>query len=102
MYGIPSPLKAGWLCQIKKAYKRGIIEAVIRQVPEPVQPSEHRIKYRLVFLVNGKRAVGYDNERGKGDHRHLRDTEMRYVFKDVAGLLRDFMQDVEETNHEST
>ena len=75
---------------------------MIWQVPEPVQPSEHRIKYRLVFLVNGKRVVGYDNERGKGDHRHLRNTETRYVFKDVPGLLRDFMQDVEETNHEST
>jgi hypothetical protein len=35
-------------------------------VPEPVSPLEHRIKYRLVNV----RVVGYDNERGKGDHKH--------------------------------
>ncbi len=73
-----------------------MIEAVIWEVPAAVRPSEHRLKYRLVYLVDGKRMVGYDNERGKGDHRRLLGAEMRYLFKDVPTLLRDFMKDVKE------
>ena len=90
-------MKASLLYRVREAYGRGVIEAVIWQVPEPVRPSEHRIKYRLVYLVDGERVVGYDNERGKGDHRHLRGKEMRYLFRDVPALLRDFLQDVKET-----
>ena len=89
-------MKARLRYRIREAYGRGVIEAVIWKVPAPVRPSEHRLKYRLVYLVNGKRIVGYDNERGKGDHRHLPGAEMRYVFKDVPTLLRDFMKDITE------
>ncbi len=89
-------MKVRLLYRIKEAYGRGVIEAVIWEVPRAVRPSTHRIKYRLVYVVNGERAVGYDNERGKGDHRHLHDAEMRYVFKDVPTLLHDFLRDVKE------
>lgn len=64
-------------------------------MPRPVPPSEHGFKYRLVFVRSGQRVVGYDNERGKGDHRHLRGTEVPYRFRDVSKLLQDFMNDVE-------
>ena len=57
-------------------------------------------KSRLVYSVDGKRVVGYDNERGKGDHRHLNGVEMRCFIKDVPTLLRDFLQDVKEANNE--
>ena len=93
-------MKASLIYRIRETYERGVIEAVIWEVPEPVPPSEHRIKYRLVYFVDGKRVVGYDNERGKGDHRHLNGVEMRYVFKGVPALLRDFLQDVKEANNE--
>ena len=89
-------MKARLRYRIREACGRGVIEAVIWEVPAPVRPSEHRLKYRLVYLVDGKRMVGYDNERGKGDHRHLLGAEMRYVFKDVPTLLRDFMKDITE------
>ena len=46
-------------------------------------------------MVGGVRAVGYDNERGKGDHKHLAGVEMAYRFVDVQTLLADFMADVE-------
>ena len=46
--------------------------------------------------MRGKRLVGYDNERGKGDHRHIGRVQMPYAFTDVATLLRDFLQDVKE------
>jgi hypothetical protein len=46
---------------------------------------------------DGQRIVDYDNERGKGDHRHLREAEMPYRFKDASTLLQDFMSDVERS-----
>ena len=84
------------LYRFKEAYGYGMIEGVIWDVPAPVPPSEHCVKYRLVFVVNGHRLVGYDNERGKGDHKHIRGAEFPYAFQDVPTLVRDFMQDVEE------
>ncbi len=38
----------------------------------------------------------YDNEAGKGDHRHVRDNEESYAFVDPDALLADFWRDVEE------
>ena len=89
-------MQAKLLRRILEAYGRGRIEGVIWEVPEPVSPSEHRIKYRLVYVCNGVRVVGYDNERGKGDHKHLNGVESPYAFKDVPTLIRDFLQDLKE------
>ena len=60
-------------------------------------PSDHAFKYRLVFVRAGKRVVGYDNERGKGDHKHTGARETTYRFVDVDTLLADFLRDVEAT-----
>lgn len=46
-----------------------LMEMVVWRVPKPVPPCGHCFKYRLVYVVNGTRVIGYDNERGKGDHR---------------------------------
>lgn len=89
-------MKAILLRRIREVHGHGVIEGVIWEVPEPVPPSDHRIKYRLAYVVAGKRVVGYDNERGKGDHRHLRGREHPYVFVDVPTLIRDFLADVKE------
>ena len=43
------PMKATKLIHIKEEHAQGFIEAVIWQVPEPVPPSEHAFKYRLVY-----------------------------------------------------
>jgi hypothetical protein len=80
----------------KRKYAGGVIELVVWRVPEPIPPSEHPIKYRLVFVLNGQRIVGYDNERGKGDHRHIGKTELPYTFVDETQLLEDFWHDVKE------
>lgn len=90
-------MKARLLARIKEAYGRGTVEGVVWEVPAPAQLSAHRIKYRLVYVVDGERVVGYDNERGKGDHKHIRGAQAPYAFKDVPTLIRDFLQDVEET-----
>ena len=68
-------MNATCLSRIRQTYANGIVDAVILKVPEPVPPSEHLIKYRLVYIVNGLRMVGYDNERGKGDHKHIGENE---------------------------
>jgi len=71
-----------------------LIEMKIWQVPTPVPPTTHGLKYSLVYIVGGHRAVGYDNERGKGDHRHIGATETAYRFMSAARLIEDFRADV--------
>lgn len=92
----PMNTHADLLYREKRRYAGGIIEMVIWRVPEPVPPPEHPFKYRLVFVREGMRVVGYDNERGKGDHKHLGETEMPYTFSDEGKLFEDFWQDVTE------
>jgi hypothetical protein len=72
-----------------------ILEIVIWKVPKPVPPTEHGYKYRAVYVVKGVRVVGFDNERGKGDHCHLDGKEMPYAFTSVDQLLEDFIAAVE-------
>lgn len=71
-----------------------IIEMVIWSVPTPVFGSKHDYKYRLYFGRDGSRIVCFDNERGKGDHRHIDGWEMPYEFKDVDRLVADFTAEV--------
>ncbi len=71
-----------------------IVEMKIWEVATPVVGSAHKLKYSLFYGANGKRLVGYDNERGKGDHRHIEDRQERYVFKTVERLMADFLADV--------
>jgi hypothetical protein len=72
-----------------------ILELVIWRVPNPVEGSAHNYKYRLYYGREGQRIVGYDNERPKGDHRHLESVEEAYTFTTVENLVRDFLADVE-------
>ena len=80
----------------REAYRAGFIEVVIWRVPAPVPPSEHPFKYRLAYVVSGRRVVGYDNERGKGDHRHRGERELPYTWISPQQLMADFMADVNE------
>jgi hypothetical protein len=57
--------------------------------------SAHRFKYSLFYGYPGYRAVAYDNERGKGDHRHRDAAEEPYTFESLDKLLADFEVDVE-------
>ncbi|PYE87117.1 hypothetical protein C7477_11676 [Phyllobacterium leguminum] len=71
-----------------------IVEMVIWELPYPVPGSTHSYKYRLFFGRDGKRIVGFDNERGKGDHCHLDGIERSYVFISVDQLKDDFLAEV--------
>jgi len=71
-----------------------IVEMTIWEVPEPVPGSSHRLKYSLFYGYPGRRVVSYDNERGKGDHRHRGSLEEPYTFTTVEQLVADFLADV--------
>lgn len=89
--------KAVLLLRRRRIYDDGTIsEVVLWQLPGPVLGSLHRFKYRLFYGTAGRRAVGYDNERGKGDHRHLDGVESPYTFISLDKLLADFEADVAE------
>ena len=72
-----------------------LVAIVIWELPEPIPPCVHRFKYRLYYGTAGVARVRYDNERGKGDHRHIGDQEFDYTFTSVEQLLADFQSDVE-------
>lgn len=65
-------------------------EVAIWEVSEPKKPSRHTFKYRLAFVVNGVCVLRFDNELGKGDHRHQGAMETPYVFTSLPQLLKDF------------
>ena len=70
-------------------------ELVVWRVPAPVRGSAHRFRYRLALVVKGECVLRYDNEAGKGDHRHAGKTERRYDFTTHDRLLADFWADVD-------
>jgi hypothetical protein len=70
-------------------------EIVIGRVPQALKGSSHRFKYRLALVVAGQCVLRYDNEAGKGDHRHAGDFESTYSFSSYEKLLADFWADVD-------
>lgn len=71
------------------------IEVVIWQVPKPVRGSSHSYKYSFALVADGVCVLRYDNEAGKGDHKHIGEREVPFVFTSVQRLLEDFRADVE-------
>lgn len=88
-------MNATLLAQAKEVRDDGsIVEIVVWELPEPLPPCAHRYKYRLFFGLPGDCFVRYDNERGKGDHRHAGGVESAYAFTTLDALLADFERDV--------
>lgn len=89
-------MKAVLLLRDKYVYADGDIrEMTLWRLPEPDPERLHGLKYSLFYGRDGERVIGYDNERGKGDHRHYRDREESYSFESVEQLIHDFQIDVE-------
>jgi hypothetical protein len=88
-------MKAALLFRDRRILRDGyLIEMVIWSVPKPVPPTQHGLKYRLFYGCRGSRIVGYDNERGKGDHRHIDGREEPYQFVSIRKLIDDFEADI--------
>ena len=90
-------IKAMLLARAKEVRDDGsIVEVVIWELPEPVPPCLHKFKYRLFFGTTEQARVRYDNERGKGDHRHVAGREEPYAFLSIDELLDNFERDIQE------
>ena len=91
----------------KQVFRRRVVltqnafaELVAWEVSEPVSGSNHCYKYRLAFVHNGVCVLRYDNEAGKGDHKHIGIDEQPYMFKDIDQLINDFLEDIRRWQNE--
>jgi hypothetical protein len=72
------------------------VELRVWRVPSPVRGSAHPYRYALALVVNEECVLRYDNEPGKGDHRHIGENEEPYAFVSAERLLDDFWKDVDQ------
>ena len=79
-----------------------IIQRKVWELPKSGDGKPHALKYRLYCGKNAKTIVRYDNETGKGDHRHVgpEEVESLYVFVSLVQLLIDFDTDIEKLSGE--
>ncbi len=71
------------------------VELVVWRLGKRLPGSGHVFKYRLALVVDGRCVLRYDNEAGKGDHRHAGKKELPYVFSTPQRLLDDFWSEVD-------
>ena len=88
-------MKARLLMNRKRVWNGWIVQMVVWELPHAIAERPHGIKYRFYCGRDDECAVRYDNETGKGDHRHYGNTEEPYTFVSVERLIEDFTRDVE-------
>jgi len=76
-------------------------ELIIWHLPQPASGSKHSYKYRLAFIVAGECVLRYDNESGKGDHRHTLTRELSYAFESPEKLVNDFLREARRIHREN-
>jgi hypothetical protein len=77
-------------------------ELVLWKLPKPLAGSTHQFKYRLAYVIGGVCVLRYDNEAGKGDHRHYNGKEKPYAFTSPDNLIAAFQTDIARWNHENS
>ncbi|MFZ2627286.1 MAG: DUF6516 family protein [Rugosibacter sp.] len=96
-------MKATLIAQTRIVYStRAFAELVLWRVPQAVTGSPHKFKYRLAYVVDAVCVVRYDNETGKGDHRHFGAAESAYAFDTPERLMADFQADIARWNNENS
>ena len=96
-------MKAVELVRERIAYaETAFAEVVVWILPSPLPGSTHRYKYRLAYVTGGQCVLRYDNESGKGDHRHVQGKEYKYLFRSIDRLVVDFHTDIQRLNHENS
>jgi len=88
--------KAKLIYRTKYVYSDGaILQIVIWQLPSVSVERQYGLKYRLYFGDStGQCLVRYDNESGKGDHKHVAGCEEPYIFLSIDKLVEDFRADI--------
>ena len=74
--------------------ENGFVEMVVWKVAEPLAGSSHFYKYRFAYIDADVCVLRYDNEAGKGDHKHYGKREFDYHFVGLKELEIDFIADV--------
>ena len=88
-------MQAKQLLRDRTDFADGIcIEWAVYLLPTATPERPHRLKYRLHCGRRAQCIVRYDNEQGKGDHRHYGEKEEAYRFVSYGQLLIDFAADV--------
>lgn len=96
-------MKATLIARTRIVYStRSFAELVLWRVRTPVPGSAHEFKYRLAYVVDSVCVVRYDNEVGKGDHRHYGAAENLYKFSTPERLMVDFQKDIARWNDENS
>ena len=97
------PNKATLILDSKTILEDGrLIQRKIWQLATSDSSHKHGFKYSLYCGNSGVTIVRYDNETGKGDHKHIgsAETEIAYVYKTLQQLLIDFVSDIEHLSGE--
>jgi len=76
--------------------ERQFVDIVVWQLPRPAPGSRHGFKYRLAFVVDEVCVLRFDNEAGKGDHKHIGVEQVPYAFAGVVQLLTDFWNEIDK------
>jgi Family of unknown function (DUF6516) len=102
LYGIRCHMAARLLYEERYIYSDGAIrEMVLWQLPRKSTDRPHGLKYRLYYgLGDGTCLVRFDNESGKGDHKHAGGQEESYLLIDVETLVADFLAEIEKARRE--
>ena len=97
-----SNMRATLIARTRIVYStRSFAEMVLWRVPAPVPGSSHGFKCRLAYVVDSVCVVRYDDEVGKGDHRHVGAIEHAYRFTTPERLMVDFQKDIARWNDEN-
>ena len=102
-YDTIMPNKATLILNSKTILEDGLlIQRKIWQLASPDSIHKHGFKYSLYCGNSGVTIVRYDNESGKGDHKHVgkAEVEIVYLYKSLQQLLTDFVSDIEHLSGE--
>ena len=95
-------MKATQLIRTRIIYSElAFAELVLWRLPKPLEGALHDFKYRLAYVIHGECVLRYDNENGKGDHRHYCGKESAYTFTTPEQLVADFQKDIERWDYEN-
>ena len=97
--GIYSNMKPRLVAKERLGFgENAFADVAIFEVPNPKLPSKHYYKYRLAYVVDEICVLRFDNEAGKGDHKHIGKNETEYVFIDLDSLINDFYAEIKNWN----
>lgn len=89
-------MSAKLITKDKKYFPDGsFMEIIIWLVKPNVRASHHEYKYRMAYIENNVCVIRYDNEAGKGDHKHINSVEIATKFISISQLYDDFIADIQ-------